>query len=57
MADATPDLVEVPCPVCGSSDFRVLFHTKDYAFGVSQDRFGVRKCRDCGCGYSQPATL
>lgn len=46
--------VEVPCPVCGGSDSRYLFSTKDYVFACTNDTFGVRKCFSCGCGYLSP---
>jgi 2-polyprenyl-3-methyl-5-hydroxy-6-metoxy-1,4-benzoquinol methylase len=48
------DTLEVPCPVCGSSDSKFLFSTKDYVFQCSEDIFGVRKCSVCTCGYLSP---
>lgn len=48
------ELVEVPCPVCGSQRSRFLFVARDDAFRVSDVRFGIRRCIECGCGYLSP---
>lgn len=47
-------LIEIDCPVCGAASSRLLFSVKDYARDITQDRFGVRRCRKCGCGYLSP---
>lgn len=47
-------LTEVNCPVCGDVSSRQLFLVKDYTRAITQDRFGVRRCRRCGCGYLSP---
>lgn len=46
--------VEVPCPLCRSSDSRHLFWTRDYVFQVSTQRFGVKRCNACGAGFASP---
>jgi len=47
-------LVDIDCPVCGSKDSRHLFWTCDYVRRISDDRFGVRRCRNCGVGFLSP---
>ena len=44
-------LTTVACPVCDSSKHRELFATKDYKQRVTDDRFIVSRCRNCGTGY------
>lgn len=47
-------LVEVPCPLCGSKDFKKLFEAKDWVFGIGDDWFSVRRCDECSVGYVSP---
>lgn len=47
-------LVEISCPLCGSTDSSHLFWTYDYVFHVSNHRFGVKRCKECGAGYLSP---
>jgi SAM-dependent methyltransferase len=47
-------LVNVACPVCLSPDSKFLFDAQDWTLHVSNDRFGVRRCRRCGTGYLSP---
>jgi SAM-dependent methyltransferase len=47
-------LTEIDCPVCGSASSKLLFFVKDYGRRISDERFGVRRCRECGCGYLSP---
>ncbi|MBL8482422.1 MAG: class I SAM-dependent methyltransferase [Rhodocyclaceae bacterium] len=49
-----PDPVEVPCPLCGCTQAHTLYWTTDYLFGISDHRFGVKRCDDCGAGYLSP---
>jgi SAM-dependent methyltransferase len=48
------EVLEVDCPVCGSDKSRHLFSVRDYVFRVSQQEFGVRRCRHCGAGFLSP---
>lgn len=48
------DLVEVPCPVCLSRHSRHVFSVRDYVLRVTDDTFGVRRCRRCGVGFLSP---
>lgn len=47
-------LVEVNCPVCQSGRAQFIFAPYDYVYRVSTDRFGVKRCRECGAGYLSP---
>jgi 2-polyprenyl-3-methyl-5-hydroxy-6-metoxy-1,4-benzoquinol methylase len=47
-------LVDVDCPVCGSSASTHVFDTRDYQFRVDSATFGVRRCSACGCGFLSP---
>lgn len=47
-------LVEVSCPVCGSTQSKKLFSVKDWTFLCSDSTFFVKKCSACGCGYLSP---
>jgi 2-polyprenyl-3-methyl-5-hydroxy-6-metoxy-1,4-benzoquinol methylase len=47
-------LAKIDCPLCGSSRSKSLFGIKDYAFRVTDDEFGVRRCLDCSCGFLSP---
>ncbi|MEQ1602843.1 MAG: class I SAM-dependent methyltransferase [Methylophilaceae bacterium] len=46
--------VEVPCPICGSERRTKLFATRDYKQSITNDIFGVSRCKDCGAGYLSP---
>lgn len=46
--------VEISCPLCAGDRSKLLFWTQDYVFGCSDDRFAVRKCLGCGCGFLSP---
>lgn len=52
--DNLNQLVEIPCPLCGSSNAQHVFWTHDYVFEVSDDRFAVKRCKECGAGYLSP---
>jgi len=54
MTQSSITLVEVNCPLCGSTDSRPLFSVKDWAFGCSGAEFTLRRCVACGCGYLSP---
>jgi SAM-dependent methyltransferase len=47
-------LIEVPCPVCGSFDSKTVFQTQDYKQQITDDVFGVKRCRVCTVGYLSP---
>lgn len=51
------EVVEVGCPACGSSTPRRLFGVSDYSNPEFEERFGVCRCRLCGCGYLSPRPL
>ena len=46
--------VEVPCPICGGTRHAKLFATRDYKQSISDDIFGVSRCKSCGAGYLSP---
>lgn len=46
--------INVCCPLCNSSSAKVIFSTQDYTFKCSKQRFGVNRCKECGCGYLSP---
>lgn len=48
------DVVDVDCPVCGESERKNLFEVADYSNPNFEERFGVVRCRHCGCGYLSP---
>lgn len=50
----TVDLVDVDCPVCGSTSKRQLFEALDYAHPSFKERFGVCICTECSCGFLSP---
>ncbi len=54
MNAGSASLVEVGCPVCGSSEGKELFETQDYTLRCTEDRFVLRKCKVCGVGYLSP---
>lgn len=47
-------LVDVPCPVCACVDSRPVAEVKDYLLRITDDTFGVRRCRRCGVGFLSP---
>lgn len=49
--------VETDCPLCASRSSKLLFWTQDYVFACSDERFAVRKCQDCGCGFLSPRPM
>lgn len=51
---STLQTVEISCPLCGSELKKTLFWTFDHTFKCSNQRFGVNRCKDCGCGYLSP---
>lgn len=52
---AVPAALEfVDCPACRSGRSRHLFWVRDYTYAVTDERFGVRRCRECGCGFLSP---
>ncbi len=48
------ELVEIPCPLCRSSDHRFFLKAKDYAHGIGGE-FTLVRCRACGHVYLNPA--
>ena len=63
--DAKPELEEVACALCGSTESRVLFKAmrgwppgRDGSYAATTDKFGaygtIRKCRRCGLLYTSP---
>lgn len=54
MIDSPVRLVETDCPLCGSRKTSHRFWTTEYAQPKPRERFGVRKCADCGCGFLSP---
>jgi 2-polyprenyl-3-methyl-5-hydroxy-6-metoxy-1,4-benzoquinol methylase len=54
MSDPSPQLAALPCPVCGASDrwTTALGGVVDY---ISDERFDVLRCGDCGLGATHPA--
>lgn len=51
---ASPDLEEVPCPLCGSDARHVLLDDLGDRQGVTAMRFRIVKCADCGDAYLSP---
>jgi SAM-dependent methyltransferase len=51
---ATPDLVDVDCPLCGSDQRRPLFQTCDFVLHATAQAFALCRCRNCGVGYLSP---
>ena len=47
-------LTTVPCPLCRSDESLELFSVRDYTLHISDQRFILRKCCDCGVGYLSP---
>lgn len=39
---------EINCPVCGSSSYRLLFKSRDFRFCISEERFNIVRCNECG---------
>ncbi len=54
MPEKDHDLAEVPCPLCGCSQGRLLFTVKDWSFACTDETFMVKRCVKCGCGYLSP---
>lgn len=44
---------EVPCPVCGSRRYQVVFEAGDYEYQLP-GRFFVSRCQDCGLLFQNP---
>ena len=47
-------LVRVPCPLCANPDGAPVFEVRDWMFKITDDRFVVQRCSNCGCGYVSP---
>lgn len=50
----TSSLIEVPCPVCSSTQSTQVWAVKDYMHRITDDTFGVRRCQVCGGGFLSP---
>jgi len=46
-------LEEVCCNVCNNNETELIFFEKD-KFGISQDRFNIVRCKNCGLIYINP---
>lgn len=44
----------VPCPLCGSLDQKLLFLRRDHTHLVSDEAFRIVRCRDCGFVFVNP---
>lgn len=47
-------LVEVACPLCGSNHTKHKFWATEFAKPTPGARFGIRRCKVCGCGFLSP---
>lgn len=47
-------LENVPCPLCGAPDHKLLFLRRDHTHLVSDEKFRVVRCRDCGFVFVNP---
>ncbi len=44
----------ITCPLCASSNSRLVFKRKDWVFQVSEEAFCVVRCHNCGLVYVNP---
>ncbi len=44
----------INCPLCGANDAGLMFKRKDLRHRISEDDFGVVKCRKCSLVYINP---
>jgi SAM-dependent methyltransferase len=51
---ATIELVEIPCPLCGSRNCKFFLETVDHAHGIP-GTFRLVRCRECRHVYLNPA--
>lgn len=54
MTDTAIKLVEVPCPVCQSTDRLPTAAGRDFEYATSQTGYRLYKCQDCGIVYLSP---
>jgi SAM-dependent methyltransferase len=54
---STVSVVDVDCPLCGSTQRKRVFNVADYSRPDHEERFGVCRCMACGCGYLSPRFL
>lgn len=47
-------LEDVSCGVCGSNEAEFLFEADNFRLRVTNQRFGLRRCRSCGLVYTSP---
>lgn len=47
-------LIEIDCPLCASRASRLMFTVRDWAFGITDDQFGVRRCSNCSAAFLSP---
>lgn len=48
------DLEKIPCPVCGSFNYRIHLATKDFRLKTTDDIFNVVICQNCSFEYLNP---
>ena len=48
------NLTSIPCPLCDNKEGIDLFTTRDYALKITDQRFTLKKCNNCGVGYLSP---
>ncbi len=47
-------LTTISCPLCGEYEGTVLFTTRDYSLRITDQKFALRECNNCGVGYLSP---
>lgn len=55
--DCKINVDEVPCDLCGSRKYRILYHMPDVRFWVSETEFQVVRCTSCGHRFLNPRPL
>lgn len=48
------EVEEVPCPICESRDYKVMYTKPDIRFRISRLQWSVVRCRQCGAGFTNP---
>lgn len=54
MTDSVIKLIEVPCPVCQTTDKLAIATGRDFEYATTQQDFTLHKCRNCGIVYLSP---